>query len=146
MSMSQDNVIVRTASGALTAGEVSAPLRIGSWVKLAIVQLLVTTLTLADADDEVDFWLQTTYDDGTTWVDLENVHFSNADNGTTASKILTIGWPRASNPAQNITDGTLADNTKLDLPPGGQLRIKTGVTGATAPTYAYSAKATLIGE
>jgi hypothetical protein len=39
------------------------------------------------------------------------------------------------------TDGAIADDTNADYPVGSQLRIKTTVTGATAPTYAYSATA-----
>lgn len=56
----------------------------------AIIFLDVTTLTLADADDEVDFYIQTTYDGATTWTDLQNFHFSNSDNGSTANKVAVI--------------------------------------------------------
>lgn len=56
----------------------------------AIIFIDITTLTLADADDEVDFYIQTTYDGATTWTDLQNFHFSNSDNGSTASKVAVI--------------------------------------------------------
>ncbi len=39
-----------------------------------------------------------------------------------------------------LTDGTIRDNIRsYDRPLGSDIRIKTTVTGATAPTYAYSA-------
>jgi len=39
------------------------------------------------------------------------------------------------------TDATIGDNLKsYDRPLGSQIRIKTAVTGASAPTYAFSAK------
>lgn len=56
----------------------------------AMIFLDITTLTLADADDEVDFYIQTTYDGETTWVDLQNIHFSNSDNGSTAAIVAVI--------------------------------------------------------
>ncbi|NIO42633.1 MAG: hypothetical protein GTO41_22295, partial [Burkholderiales bacterium] len=98
-------------------------------------------LTLPDGDDEVDFYFQTTYD-GSTWTDLENVHFDNADNGTTPTKIVRLGpWAPIStaDKATDNTDGAIADDTKRAWPIGSQIRIKTTVTGASAPTYAYSA-------
>ena len=83
-------VELRAASGSLTAGETSTALTtIGGYEAVSIV-LDVTTLTLADADDEVDFYIQTTYDNGTTWTDIQNVHFTTADNGTTPRSILHI--------------------------------------------------------
>ncbi len=139
----QMNVLVRSASGSLGAGETTTPVTGLWWVRLAVIRLNVTTLGLPDADDEVDFYIQTSYNEGTTWADLENIHFSNANNGQTVSKLLVVGGPQSSAVARNETDGTLADNTKNDLPLGDRLRIKTAVTGATAPVYAYSAEAAL---
>ncbi len=56
----------------------------------ATIVLDFTTLTLADSDDEVDIYIQTTYDGATTWTDLQNIHFDNDDNGTTATKTVFI--------------------------------------------------------
>lgn len=131
--------VLRSASGDLTAADTSS--EVDARFDEGVVFLNVTKITTADGDDEVDFYVQTTYDGGTNWSDLENVHFDNADNGTAAKKILAIGVTEnpATLTAQNSTDGTLADDTKLYLPIGSQIRIKTAVTGASAPTYAYSA-------
>lgn len=107
------------------------------------VFLDINTLTLPDADDEVDFYLQTSYDGGTTWCDLENLHFGNAANGTTAKRVLSVGAAEfgASDTAVTCTDGTLADGTKVKTPMGDRVRIKTAVSGATAPTYDFTATA-----
>ena len=81
------NFTFDTPSGALTAA-VSASLTSAGYA--AIVYLDVTTLTLPDADDEVDFYIQTTYDGGASWTDVQNVHFTDADDGTTAEMILIV--------------------------------------------------------
>jgi hypothetical protein len=90
-SISVDRIqTLREASGNLTAAETTTALSNLGGFETAIVFLNITTLTLADADDEVDFYLQTTYDDGTTWVDIQNFHFDNGDNGTTAHRISYV--------------------------------------------------------
>lgn len=80
---------LRVASGALTAAETSFEMDTHG-AKYAEVKLDITTLTLADADDEVDFYVQTTYDGGTTWVDCQNFHFSNSDNGATVKRFAVV--------------------------------------------------------
>lgn len=140
---SSHNVVVRAASGSLVAGETTTAIQEIGWAKTAVIRLDVTTLTLPDADDVVDFYLQTSYNEGVDWVDIENIHFATADNGTTSKKLLVVSDPQSSAVARAETDGALADNTKLDLPLGDRVRIKTAVEGATAPTYAYNAEMSL---
>jgi len=140
------NVELRAASGTLSAGETSTPVTGLDHYNQAVIRLDVTEITTPDVDDEVDFYLQTSYNGGADWVDLENIHFDNGDNGTTAKKLLVIGGPQSSAVARAETDGSLADNTKLDLPIGDRLRWKTAVTGATAPSYAYNSEASLKGS
>ena len=143
MGRSQHNIPLRSASGALTAGETTPALTGIGWARLAVIRLDITTLTLADGDDEVDFFIQTSYNAGTDWADVENVHFTVADNGTTIILLIVIGLPQSSATARTETDAALADDSKLDLPLGDRLRIQTAVTGATAPTYAYNAEVSL---
>ena len=261
----QEVYILRAASGDLTAGEtVSA---VDTKFLTTTIVLDVTKITTPDADDEVDFYFQTTYDGGTTWTDLQNFHFDTDDDGNTATKVAVIttdidgpgdmrivdganpsagaeisqavpsntiwrlwgayatmvtdagvanrrvsvlindgtntvfsaeagavqiasttetytigphatvsaghwiptptgmlmlaGWtvltstsaieagdnwgiPRFTVEAwgdpNNSTDGTLGDNLKVYRPMGSQIRIKVTITGATAPTYAYTAR------
>lgn len=128
---------LRAASGDLTAGETTTAVPIIG--TNAGVFLNVTKLTTADADDEVDFYIQTTYD-GTNWFDLSCIHFATGDTGTTPKYVMVFGPPSvlASSVGVLATDGTLTDDTKALLPLGTHIRIKTKVTGATAPTYAYT--------
>ena len=133
------SVTLRSASGALTAGEESPTLDTTQF-KSAIIFLNVTTLTTPDADDEVDFYIRTRYD-GVNWVDVENIHFALADNGTTPKMVAGISVVEFAAADVAIDgDARIADNTKRQLPLGAELSIETTVAGATAPTYAYSAE------
>ena len=150
VSLGVSDVEVREPSGALTAGENSTPITLLEPFSVAVVRLDVTTLTLPDADDEVHFFLQTSYNGGADWADVESRHFTNpADDGQTYTEIFVIGDPQASSVVRGETDGTLGlqddptpdDSLKLDLPLGDRIRFRTTLTGATAPTYAYAAQA-----
>lgn len=135
--------VMRAASGDLTAAETSTPIINLEEYNYAAVLLNITKVT-AIAGEDVDFFLQTTYDGGTTWTDIENIQVDEAENGTTLSKVLVVtpNRPTAKDVAENSTDGTLTNNTKLDLPLGSRLRFK--VTINNTPTYAYNATAYLI--
>ena len=86
--LAQRQFILQTASGALTAATTTdAPATVFS---TAIIFLDVTTITTPDAADQVDFYVQTTYDDGTTWTDVENINFTTADDGNTATRVIVI--------------------------------------------------------
>jgi len=142
----KNDIELRAASGTLSVNETSTPVTDIEIYNQAVIRLDVTEITTPDADDEVDFYLQTSYNGGTDWVDLENIHFDNGDNGTTAIKLLVIDRPHSSAAARTETDGTLADDTKLDLPIGDRLRWKVELTGATAPSYAYNSEASFKGN
>lgn len=74
-----------------------------------------------------------------TWEDVANAHFALADNGNTAEVFIAIGQMAAGVATFTHSDLALADDTNRDLPLGDRLRLVTVLTGATAPTYAYSA-------
>ncbi len=78
----------------------------------------------------VKAFIQTSVDDGTTWVDVAAFAFATTD-ATALSKVSTAG-SMAANYAP--TDGTLTDNTVKDGLLGDQLRLKLIVAG----TYAAS--------
>lgn len=83
----QDFVFV-IPSGAISAATTTAAKpTIG---ETATIFLDFTTLTLAAADHEIDCFIQTTYDGATTWTDLQNIHFDNSDNGSTAAIVALI--------------------------------------------------------
>lgn len=133
---------VRAASGALAVAETTTAITGLQLFTQAVVYVNITTATLVDGDDEVDFYIQTTYDDGTTWIDLANVHLATADNGSPQKTLIFIS-DMAAGVAQldDPTEGTISDDTNADYPVGSQMRIKTLITGATAPTYAYTVTA-----
>ncbi len=83
---------LQLASGDQTTARTSV--EVPSRLSAATIRLDITKLTLADADDEVDFYVQTTYSlDSNSipiWVDCQNFHFKNADNGATAKKSAVI--------------------------------------------------------
>ena len=105
---------LRAASGDLTAGETTASINDTSGFEQAVVFLDVTTLTLADADDEVDFYFQTTYDNGANWTDVENIHFTTADDGSTAERIIKMdGAKDGPGSNQSITGTDPAAGTEV---------------------------------
>ncbi len=138
------DALLRAASGNLVVADTSPEIDTEGFAT-AVVQLSVTELIMADADDEVDFYIQTQLPDG-SWADVANAHFANADEPiTTATRLIGIGPKAAGVAVITPTDGTLADDTSVDLPLGSAIRIRVVLTGATAPTYAYSADASLFG-
>ncbi len=137
------NLSLRAASGNLTAGETSPEVATANYA-VAVVDLRVTELIMADLDDEVDFYIQVKLNGA--WVDVANVHFDNGDEPiASANRLIGIGPKAAGVGVITPTDGAIADNTSQDLPVGEAIRIKAVVTGATAPTYAYNALLTLLG-
>jgi hypothetical protein len=137
---SKRNLTLRAASGNLLVDEVSPEISTTRF-QTVIVDLRVTELVMPDVDDEVDFYIQTELNG--VWVDVANVHFSNADEPISgANRLVGIGPKAAGVTVWTPTDGTLADNTSVNLPVGEAVRIKVKLTGATAPTYAYEAKLT----
>jgi hypothetical protein len=82
MSYTDPVYILQAASGDQTVARTSD--EIDSRLSSATVRIDITKLTLADADDEVDFYVQTSYDGGASWVDCQNFHFTTDDNGSTA--------------------------------------------------------------
>lgn len=135
-----ESQVIRPASGALSAAETGLALLVPGWAKKAIVHLDITTITTADGDDEVDFYIQTTYNRGTDWVDLANVHVANAQNGSPEASLLTFDREQSNVSAIAPADAALADDTRANLPLGDRMRIRTAVSGASAPTYAYNAE------
>lgn len=80
---------MRPASGARTTGETVGPITNTAIFDKAEITLDITTLTLADSDDKVCFYAQTTYGGG-FWTDVESICFTDADDGTTARRVIAI--------------------------------------------------------
>lgn len=85
------------------------------------------------------YWVQTTFDEGTTWVDVCTFAFATSDlnkitNLTTVTPITTLYTP---------TDATLADNTCKDGVLGSQYRVKRTTVGTYAGSTTIIIKAIL---
>lgn len=105
------NFIFTVPSGALSADTTTpAKMAVG---QSATIFLNFTTLTLG-GDHEIDCFIQTTYDGATTWTDLQNIHFDNSDNGSTAKKTVFI-TPDLDGPGAmlSLTGTNPAANTEI---------------------------------
>jgi len=137
------NIQLRDLTGNTVADDLSPEIGASKFLS-AVVDLRVEALVMPDADDEVDFYIQTKLNG--VWVDVANVHFAFVDEPiATADRLIGIGPKAAGVAIITPTDGTLADNTSVDIPLGEAVRIKTTLTGATPPTYSYEAKISLFG-
>ena len=83
----------------------------------------------------VDLWVQTTVDQGATWIDIANFHWttSSAAQAVNLSGLVSITAPAA------ILDGGLAANTVREGILGDRFRCKLTSTG----TYAGGTRATV---
>lgn len=115
-----------TITTALTA-QTSTAVDIGPDVLSLAVQY---TFTYGSGGTTAKFWLQTTLDGGTTWIDIANWA------GTTASetRAFNLSALTAVTTQYTVTDGTLTDDTAKDGIIGTKLRLKYTTTG----TYAGS--------
>ncbi len=75
------------------------------------------------------------------WIEVAQVTYDNADNGTSPQCVVVIGGEGAGPQIADDLDAALADDTVLALPLGDRLRLRTTIAGASAPTYNYSARA-----
>jgi len=83
------------------------------------------------------FWLQTTFDGGSTWCDIANLARTTASLNTVVYVTLMSGTAVAT--PTTLTDATLADNTIVQGLIGSQLRMKYTTTGTYAgATTAYA--------
>jgi hypothetical protein len=85
-------------------------------------------LTYGSGGTTVKAWLQTSFDNGVTWVDIANMAFTTA----TLTKVGAVSTSIAAAAPATPTDGSLADNTINNGLIGDRLRIKYTTTGTYA--------------
>lgn len=73
----------------------------------------------------VDAYVQTSFDGGTTWVDIANFHFTTA----AATKIANLSSMTPVTTLATPTDGSLTSNTVVDGLIGDKLRVKYATVG-----------------
>lgn len=86
-------------------------------------------------------WVQTSFDGGTTWVDVANF----AHLTTSLRRVYNLSALTPVTTVYTATDGTLADDTCKDGLIGDQLRVKFTSTGTYAGTTTMKVHAVLKG-
>lgn len=124
-------VITTAVTGVTSTGTVVEPVLTN--MKYFVV---LTKFVYGSGGTTAKFWLQTSYDGGTTWNDIVSHAFTTASL-TRVSAVNTYIAPVAQGGAQ--TDGTLADNTIIQGLLGDRIRLKYTTTG----TYAGSTTASV---
>lgn len=86
------------------------------------------------------FWVQTSFDKGTTWVDIANFAHTTAS----LNRVYNLSSSTAVTTVYTVTDAALADNTCKDGLIGDRIRVKYTTTGTYAggTTVAVNAYAT----
>lgn len=82
-------------------------------------------------------YLQTSFDQGTTWVDVACAAFATAS----ATKIINLSGLTPKTTAATPTDGSLTDDTCVDGLLGDRLRVKITTVGAYAANTTLSVRA-----
>lgn len=130
------NVPITTAVSAVTTG--SASLMLPAGIVSVGVQF---NFTYGSGGTTAKFWLQTTFDNGATWVDIANLaattaslrRLYNLDN----TAVTSIATP---------SDGALSDNTCVNGLLGDRLRVKYTTTGTYAGSTTIAVHAVLRGS
>lgn len=110
------------AIGAAIASTVSGPSKLLAGARNLAVQ---ANFVYDSGGTTVDAYVQTSLDNGVTWIDVAQFHF------TTSSKIFVYNL-NAQTPVTaeyTPTDGTLSANTSKDGILGTQFRVKYATTG-----------------
>lgn len=95
-------------------------------------------LTYGSGGTAVKVYVQTTLDQGTTWIDIACLTFATA----TAAKVVGLKAGSATT-VITPTDGALADNTCVDGILGDQLRLKVISTGTYAGSTSLAVRAAI---
>src|SRR5574340_1792070 len=99
----------------------------GSWLNITGAQAftLQAALRLGTAGTKVQLYLQTTFDGGTTPVDIACITWTNAG----ATKLVNVSGLTPKTTEYTPTDGLLTDDTVVDGLLGDQIRVKVVVAG-----------------
>ena len=90
--------------------------------------ILQGTFTYGSGGTTADVWVQTSIDDGATWTDVANFHFTTAS----ARFLYNLSAYTSITAEYTPTDGTLAANTSKDGLVGALWRAKVTTTGVYA--------------
>lgn len=134
----KSNVSIRSDTTSLSADHTTDAVNNLGPFNSANVRLEI--IAAAVSSGELRFYLQTSYNGGTDWADVECFTLTvGLGQSATKNMVITNPVPVAATSALVETDGSLANNTKNDLPLGDSLRIKVDETGTS--TYEFIATA-----
>lgn len=108
-------------------GSTSTPITDLTGMKYLVVQALFVR---GSGGTSAKFWIQTSFDGGTTWTDIMNFAFTTS----TASKFQAVKVAIALAANKSISDAALGDNTILDGVLGDRLQVKYTTTGTYGDT------------
>jgi hypothetical protein len=98
----------------------------------AALNIDITTITMPSTSCELDFYLQTSYDGGTKWTDVENFHFGYNDDGATARRLGVIDGAMEG-------PGTMKSITGTDPAAGNEI-VETVPAGAVWKLQSFRAQ------
>jgi len=116
---------ITTAVTALVTTPLQLRAKGGTYTNNIILQ---GTFTWGSGGTSADAWVQTSFDGGTTWVDVANFHFT----GASARFIYNLSSLTPVTTEYVPTDGTLTANTSKDGVVGGLWRVKYTTVGTYA--------------
>lgn len=119
-----DLMAATTITTAVTAATTSPMIQLGAMKSLVIEGNFV----YGSGGTTVDAWIQTSVDQGNTWIDIANVHYTTSS----AITIFNLSSRTPVTTAYTPTDGTLSSNTSKDGILGDRLRVKYTTTGTYA--------------
>jgi hypothetical protein len=90
--------------------------------------LLEAVFAYGSSGTSVDAWVQTTVDQGATWIDIANFHFTTS----ALKKLFNLSSATPITSQATPGDGVLSANTAVDGIIGGQLRVKYTTVGTYA--------------
>lgn len=133
-----------TITTAVTAA-VTTPQQISPWRPSSLA--LYAIFTYGSGGTSVAAYVQTSHDDGTTWMDVANFAFTTSS----AKAIYNLSAMTVVATTATITDGALASNTTKDGILGSQFRVKYTTVGTyagstTLSIYAMPTAAHLTGQ
>jgi hypothetical protein len=87
-----------------------------------VLHFILTSFVL-EGGEQIDVIVQTTYD-GTNWVDIRGVHFSNGDESATYHIVVLVALGTSGAVIEGATLPTLGDDAANAIPPGKAIRYK----------------------
>jgi hypothetical protein len=117
---------------ALTTAITGALGTVASGLASAKFLLLYANLVVGGGGTTADVYVQTSFDNGATWVDVANFHFTTSSAKKMSAVVIDPATPLTA--GSTPTDGSIANNTVLNGIIGDMVRAKVTTTGTYTGT------------